>query len=127
VQTATTAALRLGCASTCRDCLGFSGSNSENKDAHQGRQTEPARTPIFTASEVRVSLGNASSPMNKHILKRSDMHRPEPRRHPQDLSPHGPLRCRRCGGLNGLLLIAWSASFTYLSMEKVWEEHHKER
>jgi hypothetical protein len=45
-----------------------------------------------------------------------------------DLSPHGPIRIvAGVEGLNGLLLIAWSASFTYLSMEKVWEEHHKER
>jgi hypothetical protein len=45
-----------------------------------------------------------------------------------DLSPHGPIRVvAGVEGLNGLLLIAWSASFTYLSMEKFWEEHHKER
>ena len=45
-----------------------------------------------------------------------------------DLSPHGPLRVvAGVEGLNGLLLIAWSASFTSLSMEKFWGEHHKER
>ena len=25
--------------------------------------------------------------------------------------------------LNGLILITWSASFTYLSMEKFWQDH----
>lgn len=38
-----------------------------------------------------------------------------------DITPIGPIRL--LGGveaLNGLLLIAWSASFTYLSMERFW-------
>ena len=45
-----------------------------------------------------------------------------------DLSPHGPIRLvAGVEALNGLVLIAWSASFTYLSMEKFWEEHNQER
>ncbi len=38
-----------------------------------------------------------------------------------DLMPVGPVRLiAGVEALNGLLLIAWSASFTYLSMEKFW-------
>jgi hypothetical protein len=36
-----------------------------------------------------------------------------------DLFPHGPLRIvAGIETLNGFILIGWSASFTYLSMEK---------
>lgn len=39
-----------------------------------------------------------------------------------DLSPAGPLRLLTgIEALNGLLLIAWSASFTYLVMERNWK------
>lgn len=38
-----------------------------------------------------------------------------------DIRPHGDLRLLvGVEALNGLLLIAWSASFTYLSMERFW-------
>ena len=38
-----------------------------------------------------------------------------------DLTPVGPIRLLAgIEALNGLLLIAWSASFTYLSMERFW-------
>jgi hypothetical protein len=38
-----------------------------------------------------------------------------------DFTPVGPLRLLTGGeALNGLLLIGWSASFTYISMEKFW-------
>ena len=38
-----------------------------------------------------------------------------------DIAPLGPVRLLAgVEALNGLLLIAWSASFTYLSMEKFW-------
>lgn len=38
-----------------------------------------------------------------------------------DLTPIGPVRLiAGVEALNGLLLIAWSASFTYLSMERFW-------
>jgi len=38
-----------------------------------------------------------------------------------DIAPSGPVRLfAGVESLNGLLLIAWSASFTYLSMEKFW-------
>lgn len=36
----------------------------------------------------------------------------------------GPLRMLAgVESLNGLILITWSASFTYLSMEKFWQDH----
>jgi hypothetical protein len=39
-----------------------------------------------------------------------------------DIVPHGPLRLLAgVETLNGLLLIGWSASFTYLSMERFWD------
>lgn len=39
-----------------------------------------------------------------------------------DLSPVGPVRLLAgVEALNGLLLIGWSASFTYLSMERFWK------
>jgi hypothetical protein len=38
-----------------------------------------------------------------------------------DIAPAGPIRLLAgASSLNGLLLIAWSASFIYLSMEKFW-------
>jgi hypothetical protein len=38
-----------------------------------------------------------------------------------DLVPHGPLRLLSgVEALNGLLLIGWSASFAYVSMERYW-------
>ncbi|MFT3931624.1 MAG: ion channel [Spongiibacteraceae bacterium] len=38
-----------------------------------------------------------------------------------DLTPIGPVRLLAgVEALNGLLLIAWTASFTYLSMQKFW-------
>ncbi len=39
-----------------------------------------------------------------------------------DLTPSGPVRLLAgVEALNGLLLIGWSASFTYLSMERFWK------
>ena len=38
-----------------------------------------------------------------------------------DLTPNGPVRLLAgVEALNGLLLIGWSASFTYISMERFW-------
>ncbi len=38
-----------------------------------------------------------------------------------DISPHGPIRSIAVSEtLCGLLMIAWSASFTYLKMEQIW-------
>ena len=38
-----------------------------------------------------------------------------------DIAPSGPVRLfAGVESLNGLLMISWSASFTYLSMEKFW-------
>jgi hypothetical protein len=43
-----------------------------------------------------------------------------------DLVVSGPLRLiAGVESLNGLVLIGWSASFTYLSMEKFWEAHRR--
>lgn len=40
-----------------------------------------------------------------------------------DLTPSGPARLLAgVEALNGLLLIAWSASFTYLGMERFWAD-----
>lgn len=40
-----------------------------------------------------------------------------------DLHPRGPLRLiAGVEALNGLVLIGWSASFTYLTMERVWKD-----
>lgn len=40
-----------------------------------------------------------------------------------DLQPRGPVRLiAGVQSLNGLLLIGWSASFTYLSMERFWQD-----
>ena len=45
-----------------------------------------------------------------------------------DVWPTGVLRLvTGLEALNGLILIAWSASFTYLSMEKFWEAHPARR
>jgi hypothetical protein len=42
-----------------------------------------------------------------------------------DIVPHGTLRLvSGVEALNGLILIAWSASFTYLVMERFWGEAH---
>ncbi len=41
-----------------------------------------------------------------------------------DLAPHGALRLLSgVEALNGLVLIGWTASFTYLTMEKFWDLH----
>jgi Ion channel len=43
-----------------------------------------------------------------------------------DLFPHGSLRVvAGIEALNGFVLIGWSASFTYLSMERFWELHRR--
>ncbi len=40
-----------------------------------------------------------------------------------DLHPRGPLRLiAGVESLNGLVLIGWSASFTYLEMARFWED-----
>ena len=40
-----------------------------------------------------------------------------------DLQPRGPIRLiAGVQSLNGLVLIGWSASFTYLSMERFWQD-----
>lgn len=40
-----------------------------------------------------------------------------------DFTPHGPVRLLAgVEALNGLLLIGWTASYTYLAMEKFWNE-----
>ncbi len=45
-----------------------------------------------------------------------------------DFAPTGPLRLLAgAEALNGLLLIAWTASFTYLSMERFWGERPASR
>lgn len=45
-----------------------------------------------------------------------------------DLHPRGPLRLiAGIEALNGLVLIGWSASFTYLTMEQVWKERGGEK
>lgn len=41
-----------------------------------------------------------------------------------DLVPHGALRLvSGVEALNGLVMIGWTASFTYLAMEKLWDLH----
>ena len=45
-----------------------------------------------------------------------------------DIAPRGPVRLLAgVEALNGLLLIAWSASYTYLSMEKFWTSGARDR
>jgi len=40
-----------------------------------------------------------------------------------DLTPQGPVRLLAgAEALNGLLLIGWTASFTYLAMERFWQD-----
>lgn len=45
-----------------------------------------------------------------------------------DVTPTGAIRML-CGVevLNGLVLIGWSVSFTYLAMEKFWDEHRSSK
>jgi hypothetical protein len=41
-----------------------------------------------------------------------------------DLVPHGALRLvSGVEALNGLVMIGWTASYTYLAMEKLWDLH----
>jgi hypothetical protein len=45
-----------------------------------------------------------------------------------DLVPHGPLRLALASeALTGLLMITWSASFTFLEMERLWRPRRGER
>lgn len=45
-----------------------------------------------------------------------------------DLYPEGNLRfIAGVEVLNGLVLIGWSASFTYLAMEKFWDMHERKK
>ncbi|HVG05290.1 MAG TPA: potassium channel family protein [Burkholderiaceae bacterium] len=45
-----------------------------------------------------------------------------------DIAPAGPVRLLAgVEALNGLLLIAWSASYTYLAMEKFWAPGQRDR
>jgi hypothetical protein len=45
-----------------------------------------------------------------------------------DIAPSGPVRLLSgVEALNGLLLIAWSASFAYLSMEKFWTSNSRDQ
>lgn len=45
-----------------------------------------------------------------------------------DVTPNGPLRLLAgTEALNGLLLIGWSASFLYISMERFWVSHQHGR
>jgi hypothetical protein len=40
-----------------------------------------------------------------------------------DLIPSGPIKMITCAeALAGLALITWSASFTYLQMQRLWRE-----
>jgi hypothetical protein len=44
-----------------------------------------------------------------------------------DVHQHGPIRSVIVSEtLTGLMMIAWSASFTYLKMEQIWQRHKKE-
>jgi hypothetical protein len=43
-----------------------------------------------------------------------------------EIHPTGPMRIvAGIQSLNGLVLIGWSASFTYLAMEKLWDLHRR--
>lgn len=43
-----------------------------------------------------------------------------------DILPQGDIRIMAgVEALNGLVLVAWSASFTYLAMERVWGKKHR--
>ncbi|PPE73376.1 two pore domain potassium channel family protein [Solimonas fluminis] len=45
-----------------------------------------------------------------------------------DLVPHGPLRLVLASeALTGLVMITWSASFTYLEMERYWRPQRRRR
>ncbi|HEX5388951.1 MAG TPA: potassium channel family protein [Burkholderiaceae bacterium] len=45
-----------------------------------------------------------------------------------DLTPVGPIRLLAgVEALNGLLLIGWSASFTYIAMERFWDDQREAR
>jgi hypothetical protein len=45
-----------------------------------------------------------------------------------DIVPAGDLRLLAgMEALNGLLLIGWSASYTYIAMERFWSDHGKEK
>jgi hypothetical protein len=45
-----------------------------------------------------------------------------------DVVPVGPMRLvAAIESLNGFILITWTASFTYLSMERFWETHRSRR
>jgi hypothetical protein len=45
-----------------------------------------------------------------------------------DIQPYESMRLiASVEGLVGLLMIGWSASFTYIMMEKLWGEHHGSR
>lgn len=45
-----------------------------------------------------------------------------------DLNPHGHLRLLAgMEALNGLLLLGWTTSYTYISMERFWDWHGKRR
>jgi hypothetical protein len=45
-----------------------------------------------------------------------------------DVTPNGPVRLLAgTEALNGLLLIGWSASFLYISMERFWTSHNHGR
>ena len=45
-----------------------------------------------------------------------------------DLTPIGPIRMLAgVEALNGLLLIGWSASYTYIAMERFWADGNKDR
>jgi hypothetical protein len=65
--------------------------------AHVGRLGSSLANSLYFSAETYTSLGFG------------------------DFTPVGPLRLLTGGeALNGLLLIGWSASFTYISMEKFW-------
>ena len=45
-----------------------------------------------------------------------------------DVWPHGPIRLiAGVEALNGLILIGWTASFTYLAMTRFWDLHGRAR
>lgn len=45
-----------------------------------------------------------------------------------DVTPLGPMRLAAAiEALNGFILITWTASFTYFSMERFWETHRSRR
>ncbi len=45
-----------------------------------------------------------------------------------DITPHGPLRfVAAIEALTGLVLIAWTASFTFLAMQQFWRKDHENK